>query len=42
MNVELEQALKHDLILKKVHAVIKFKQKRWLEPYVSSNTYLEP
>ena len=35
----LLKALKRALILKKVHAVIKFKQKRWLEVYISSNTY---
>lgn len=34
-----KQALKYSLVLRKVYAVIKFKQRRRLEPYVSSNTY---
>ncbi|XP_055839997.1 uncharacterized protein LOC129907698 [Episyrphus balteatus] len=36
----LKQALKHCLILKKVHRVIKFKQSKWLEQYISLNTEL--
>ncbi|XP_055902200.1 uncharacterized protein LOC129938580 [Eupeodes corollae] len=36
----LKQALKHGLILKKVHRVIKFRQSKWLEQYISLNTEL--
>ena len=36
----LKQALDHGLILKKVHGVIKFKQKAWLKPYIDMNTDL--
>ena len=35
----LQQALNHMWILWKVHATVKFNQNRWLEPYISSNTY---
>ena len=34
----LDQALKHGLILKKVHRVIEFEQSAWLEPYIIMNT----
>ena len=36
----LKQALNHELILKKVHRVIKFNQKAWLKPYIDMNTKL--
>ena len=36
----LKQALNHELILKKVHSVIKFNQKAWLKPYIDMNTKL--
>ena len=36
----LKQALDHVLILKKVHRVIKFKQEKWLKPYIDMNTKL--
>ena len=36
----LKQALRHGLILKKVHRVIKFNQKAWLKPYIDMNTKL--
>ena len=36
----LKQALNHGLILKKVHRVIKFNQKTWLNPYIDMNTKL--
>ena len=36
----LKQALKHGLVLKKVHSVIKFNQKAWLKPYNDMNTKL--
>ena len=36
----LEQALNHGLILKKVHRVIKLNQKDWLKPYIDMNTKL--
>lgn len=35
----LKQALKHDLVLEKVHAFIKFKHKRWLEVNIILNIY---
>ena len=34
----LDQALKHGLILKKVHQVIEFDQPAWLKPYIDVNT----
>ena len=36
----LNQALKHGLVLKKVHRVIKFVQSAWLKPYIMKNTIL--
>ena len=36
----LKQALDHGLILKKVHRVIQFNQKAWLNPYINMNTEL--
>ena len=36
----LKQALNHELILKKVHRVIKFNQKPWLKLYIDMNTKL--
>ena len=36
----LDQALKHGLVLKKVHRVIQFEQSAWLEPYIMKNTDL--
>ena len=33
----LDQALKHGLILEKVHCVIKFEQSAWLAPYIDFN-----
>ena len=44
MNViqikNLEQALNHESILKKVYSVIKFNQKDWLKAYIEMNTDL--
>ena len=39
-TLALQQALKHGLILKKVHKVISFRQEAWLEPYITMNTEL--
>ena len=36
----LDQALKHELILEKVHRVIEFNQSTWLKPYIDFNTQL--
>ena len=36
----LKQALNHQLVLKKVHKVIKFNQNAWLKPYIDMNTNL--
>ena len=36
----LDQALKHGLILEKVHRVIEFNQSAWLKPYINFNTEL--
>ena len=36
----LTQALKHGLILEKVHRVIQFNQSAWLKPYIDFNTQL--
>ena len=35
-----DQALKHGLILEKVHRVIEFNQSEWLAPYINFNTKL--
>ena len=36
----LKQALNHDLVFRKVHRVISFKQEAWLKPYIDKNTEL--
>ena len=36
----LKQALHHGLVLKKIHAVIKFNQNTWVKPYIDMNTDL--
>ena len=36
----LKQALNHELVLKKVRRVIKFKQEAWLKPFIDTNTEL--
>ena len=36
----LKQALNHGLLLKKVHRVMQFNQKAWLESYIKKNTKL--
>ena len=36
----LKQALNHELVLKKVHRVIKFNQKGWLKSDIDMNTAL--
>ena len=36
----LDQALKHGLILEKVHRVIVFEQSAWLAPHIDFNTKL--
>ena len=36
----LKEALNHELMLKKVHGVIRFNQKAWLKPYLDINTKL--
>ena len=37
----LDQALKHGLVLKKVHRVISFQQSAWLKVYIDKNTQTE-
>ena len=37
---KLNQALKHGLVLKKVHRVISFHQSAWLKVYIDKNTEL--
>ena len=37
----LNQALKHGLILKKVHRVIEFQHSNWMKPYIMLNTRLK-
>ena len=34
----LKQTLNYDLVLKKVHRLIKFNQNGWLKPYIDMNT----
>ena len=36
----LDQALKHGLILKKIHRIIQFDQKDWMKKYIEKNTEL--
>ena len=36
----LKQALNHELVLRRVHRVIKFNQNDWLKPYIYMNTGL--
>ena len=36
----LKQALNHGLKFKKIHRVIEFNQKEWLNPYIDMNTEL--
>ena len=36
----MKQALNHGLKLNKVHRIIEFNQKAWLEPYIDMNTEL--
>ena len=36
----MNQALKHGLVLKKVHRVIRFDQSPWMKPYIDMNTEL--
>ena len=36
----LKQALYHGAVLKKVHRIMKFKQKSWLKSYIDMNTGL--
>ena len=37
----LKQPLNHELVLKKLHRIIKFNQKTWLKPYTDISTDLE-
>ena len=37
----LNQALKHGLVLKKVHMIIKFNKKTWLKSYIDMKTDLK-
>ena len=37
----LNQALNHGLVFKKVHKMIKFNQNAWLKPYIDINTDLK-
>ena len=34
----LKQALNHELVLKKIHKLIKFNQNAWLKLYIDMNT----
>ena len=36
----LDQALKHGLILDKIHQAIEFDQSAWMKPYIDFNTQL--
>ena len=37
----LKQPLNHELVLKKLHRIIKFNQKTWLKPFADISTDLE-
>ena len=37
---KLNQALRHDLKLRKVHQLIEFQQSRWMKAYIMLNTRL--
>ena len=37
---KLKKALKHGLVLKKVHRAISFNQDEWLKPYIEINNKL--
>ena len=39
--INLKQALIHELVLKKVHRLIKFNQKAWLKSYIDMKTMLK-
>ena len=39
-KINLKQALNHGLVLKKLHRIIKFKQKAWIKSYIGINTDL--
>ena len=36
----VKQALNHELVLEKLHRIIKFKQKGWFKSYIDMNTDL--
>ena len=36
--INLKQTLNHELVLKKVHRLIKFNQNAWIKPYIDMNT----
>ena len=38
--MNIKQALKHGLKLKKVHKTIDFRKEAWLKPYIDMNTEL--
>ena len=38
--MNIKQALKHGLTLKKVHKTIDFRKEAWLKPYIDMNTEL--
>ena len=35
-----KQSLSHEIVLGKIHSVIKFNQNTWLKPYIDTNTDL--
>ena len=37
----LKQVLNHKLVLRKIHRVVKFRQKAWLKSYTDMNTKLK-